>query len=304
LLSRAIFAEPNCTQAIWKEYCFDNDVDNVIVKMGKILDGFSLHLMDYDEKERIVLSKEREPTEEDVVNDLKESGTEILLNYLPVGSCKATEFYAKCCLKAGVALINNIPEFVVSDSEWANAFKEKGIPLLGDDIKSQVGSTICSRYITQMLIDRGANIDSIYQTNVGGNTDFLNMTSQERLKSKKISKTESISCLISNNDKTFVYAGPNGYIESLKDNKISHMRFDFKIFGDISCSLDCKLSVEDSPNSAGVVIDCVRLMKIALDRGVGGPIIPACAYFMKHPPIQMKDEDARRQLEDFIDNKI
>lgn len=297
-LSRAIFAEPNCTKRIWNEYSFDNDINDVIVKMGKILDGFSSHLMDYEEKYRISISKEREPTKEDIVKDLKETGTHVLISYLPVGSTKATEFYAECCLKAGVALINAIPEFIASNSEWSERFKEKGIPLLGDDVKSQVGSTICSRYITQMLIDRGAKIDSIYQTNIGGNTDFLNMTSETRLISKRISKTESITSQIPYN--TSVSAGPNGYIESLKDNKISHMRFDFKIFGNVSCSIDCKLSVEDSPDSAGIVIDAIRIIKMALDRKIGGVLLGPSAWFFKHPMEQYSDNIAKQMTEDFI----
>lgn len=299
-LGRAIFVEPNCTKNIWKEYQFSNDVNEVIVQKSPVLDGVADHMKSFFQVDK----NQKELTKEEIISLLKKSECKIIISYLPVGSRIATEFWAEIALEAGVGFINCIPEFVASDSEWANKFKEKGIPIMGDDIKSQIGSTITSRYITQMLIDRGVKIDSIYQTNFGGNTDFLNMISQERLKSKKISKTESISSLLpdndKNNDKTFVYAGPNGYIECLKDNKISHMRFDFKIFGEISCSLDCKLSVEDSPNSAGIVVDAIRIMRLALDRKIGGVLIGPSAWLFKHPLEQYSDNIALDMTEKFI----
>lgn len=298
-LSRAIFAEPNCTKKIWNEYLFENQVNDVKVKMGRILDGFSLHLIDYDEKYRIVVSDKLQPEKEDIIRDLKESKCEIIISYLPVGSQMATEFWAHIALDSGCGFINAMPIFIASNEDWENTFKNKGLPIIGDDVKSQVGATIVNRALVQMLLDRGAKIDNSWQLNVGGNTDFLNMVSQERLKSKKISKTESISSLIEDGN-SYVYAGPNGYIECLKDNKISHLKLDFRIFGDVPCNIDLKLSVEDSPNSAGIVIDAIRCVKLALDRGIGGAILPACAYFMKHPPQQMRDEDARTLLEDFI----
>jgi myo-inositol-1-phosphate synthase len=306
-LSRAIFAEPNCTKSIWKEYCFDNDVNNVIVKMGKILDGYSLHLLDYDEKHRIALSKDREPTKEDVIKELKESGCEILLNYLPVGSTKATIFYAECCLEAKVGFINCIPEFIASNSEWAYRFENKGIPLLGDDIKSQLGATITHRVLAQLFKDRGVKLDRTYQFNTAGNTDFLNMLDKGRLKSKKISKTEAVQSVLGDVrlDEEDIHIGPSDYVPFLKDNKIAYIRMEGRLFGDVPMNLELRLSVEDSPNSAGCVIDAIRIAKIGLDRKIGGPILPACAYLMKHPPVQMRDEDARKQLEEFInsDNK-
>lgn len=305
-LSRAIFAEPNCTKTIWKEYCFDNDVNSIVVKMGKILDGFSSHLLNYDEKERMVVSDVKQAEKEQIIRELKETGTEILLNYLPVGSNKATEFYAECCLEAGVALINNIPEFVASDSEWAYRFKEKGIPLLGDDVKSQLGATITHRVLAQLFKDRGVKLDRTYQLNTAGNTDFLNMLDRGRLKSKKISKTEAVQSVLSEPlEEDNIHIGPSDYVPFLKDNKIAYIRMEGRLFGDVPMNLELRLSVEDSPNSSGIVIDAIRVIKLALDRGIGGPILPACAWFFKHPPEQMRDEDARKQVEDFInsDNK-
>jgi myo-inositol-1-phosphate synthase len=300
-LSRAIFAEPNCTKTIWKEYCFDNDINGVIVKMGKILDGFSLHLMDYDEKYRIAISKEKEPTKEEVVKELKNTGTEILLNYLPVGSYKATRFYAECCLEAGVAFINNIPEFIVSDSEWTYRFKEKGIPIIGDDIKSEIGATIIHRALAQLFKDRGVKLDRTYQLNTAGNTDFLNMLDKGRLKSKKISKTEAVQSVLSEPlEEEDIHIGPSDYVPFLKDNKIAYIRMEGRLFGDVPMNLELRLSVEDSPNSSGCVVDCVRLARIALDRGIGGALIEPSAFYMKHPPKQYDDDTALRMVEEFI----
>ena len=306
-LSRAIFADPNCTKNIWKEYCFDNDINNVIVKMGKILDGFSLHLLNYDEKERIVISGEKEPTKEDVIKDLKESGTEILLNYLPVGSAKATEWWAECCLEAGVALVNCIPEFIASNSEWAYRFKEKGIPLLGDDIKSQVGATITHRVLAQLFKDRGVKLDRTYQLNTAGNTDFLNMLDKGRLKSKKISKTEAVQSVLGDNrlDSGEIHIGPSDYVPWLKDNKVAFIRMEGRIFGDVPMNLELRLSVEDSPNSSGCVIDAIRIARIALDRKIGGVLLGPSVWLFKHPAVQYSDNIAKQMTEDFInsDNK-
>ncbi len=297
-LNKAIFEPPNNTKIFYPESAFDSK-KYPIVKMGKILDGFSSHLLDYEEKYRIVLSKEQEPSKEDIIRDLKETNTHIILNYTPVGSTQTTEFWAQIALDSGCAFINAIPEFIASNKEWADKFTKASLPVIGDDIKSQVGSTIVNRALVQMIEDRGGKITNSWQLNVGGNSDFRNMTDPSRLVSKKISKTESISSLISNDD-AYVYAGPNGVIDCLSDNKISFMRIDFTIFGNIPCYIDLKLSVEDSPNSAGIMVDAIRIAKIALDRKIGGPILPACAYFCKHPPIQMRDEDARYELETFI----
>lgn len=301
-LNEAIFAEPNCTQDIVDptKIGFKEFIQNrfPIVEKGPVFDGVSKHMED----SFLIDNNQRELNFEQIVDILKKKKVDVLINYLPVGTQIGTEFWTDIALSVGCAFVNCIPVFEVSNKIIAQKFKNAGLPLIGDDVKSQCGATILHRAIVNMLVDRGAQIKSTYQTNVGGNTDFQNMISEARLTSKRISKTESIGCLIPNN--TPVYAGPNGYIESLKDNKICNIRVDFRIFGDVPCSIDCKLSVEDSPNSAGVVIDCVRIAKLALDRKIGGPILSACAYLMKRPPIQMRDEDARKQLEDFIDNKI
>lgn len=292
LLSNAIFKESNCTKIF--KLCEDLESNPIVLK-APVLDGVADHMIDYFQ----VDNNQPELSKEEVVRILKHEKAEIIINYLPVGSQLATEFWAEVALESKCAFINCIPVFIASNPEWAKKFESARLPIIGDDIKSQVGSTIVNRALVQMIQDRGGKIVNSWQTNFGGNTDFLNMTSQDRLESKKISKTESISSLLTDNN-NYVYAGPNGFIECLNDNKISHMRIDFNIFGNIPCSIDLKLSVEDSPNSAGIVVDAIRCAKLALDKGIIGPIFSACAYFCKHPPIQMTDEKARKQLEDFI----
>ncbi|MCZ7372290.1 MAG: inositol-3-phosphate synthase [Candidatus Methanoperedens sp.] len=285
-LSLALFAEPNCTKKFSELPEFD-----VEVMKGQVLDGVAPHMKDYfqvDEKQKPV----------DVASVLKRSKADVLINYLPVGSEEAVKWYASQALEAGCGFINCIPVFIASNEQWAEKFRKAKLPVIGDDIKSLVGATIVHRTLTQMIIDRGAKIDSTYQLNVGGNTDFRNMTDQSRLKSKKISKTESVSSQIPYD--AYVYAGPNGCIDCLNDNKICHLKLDFKLFGNVPAYIDLKLSVEDSPNSAGVVVDAIRVAKIALDRKIGGPILSASAYFMKHPPQQMREPDSRALLEEFI----
>lgn len=292
-ISHAIFEQPNCTKKF-----SDVPIINVVVQKGPILDGIAGHMHDYFQTDE----NQKELSKEEIISVLKESKTDIIINYLPVGSQLATEFWAQVAIDAGCGFINSIPVFIASNDIWVDKFKEKNLPIIGDDVKSQVGATIIHRALTNMIVDRGAIIDNTYQINIGGNTDFRNMTDQSRLVSKKISKTESVASQIPYN--AYVYAGPNGCIDSLNDNKICHLRIDFRIFGDIPCYIDLKLSVEDSPNSAGVVIDAIRLCKLALDRGIGGPIISASAYLMKHPIRQYHDNDARQMLEDFINGKI
>lgn len=293
-LNKAIFSEPNCT----KKLC-DIPYQNIQVMKGPVLDGIANHMRSYFR----VDDNQKELSKEEIISILRERKTDILISYLPVGSQLAAEFWTNVALESKCAFINCIPVFITSNPEWAKKFESARLPIIGDDIKSMVGSTITNRAIVQMIQDRGGKIVNSWQTNFGGNTDFLNMTSQDRLESKKISKTESISSLLADKN-NYVYAGPNGFIECLNDNKISHMRIDFNIFGNIPCSIDLKLSVEDSPNSAGIVVDAIRCAKLALDKGIGGPIFSACAYFCKRPPIQMTDEKARKQLEDFINGKI
>lgn len=292
-LAAAVFEKPNCTKVF-----FSHISRPVEVQMGEVLDGVSPHLADYPEDRRIVIADVR-PC--DVSRVLRESGAEILLNYLPVGSEEATRFYASACLDAGIAFINCIPVFIASDNEWISRFEKKGIPLIGDDVKSQLGATIIHRALAKLFMDRGIKISHTYQLNVGGNTDFLNMLSRTRLKSKKISKTEAVRSQISHKlTDDDIHIGPSDYVPWMNDNKTCFLRIEGQGFGNIPLNLELRLSVEDSPNSAGVVIDAIRCCKIALDRGTGGVLQSPAAYFMKHPHKQFSDEEARIMVEDFI----
>jgi myo-inositol-1-phosphate synthase len=297
-LSKAIFAEPNCTKTISVKL----EDSPVTVLMGNVLDGVSAHMEDYPENRRFIVARKK-PC--DVVKVLKRSGADILLNYMPVGSEKATAFYAEACLETGVSLVNCVPVFIASNKEWAKRFEKKNIPVIGDDIKSQIGATIIHRMLTKLFEDRGVKFDNTYQLNVGGNTDFLNMLNRHRLISKKISKTEAVQSQLQvplRNE--HIHIGPSDYIPWLKDNKICFLRMEGRGFGNIPINLEMRLSVEDSPNSAGVVIDALRCCKIARDRGIGGALISPSAYFMKHPPVQYPDEKAMDMVEDFINGKI
>lgn len=296
-VSNAIFELPNCTTV----FCKKVPEANVKVRMGKILDGFSEHMKDYDEKYTFVLSDEKETTKEGTINVLKESGAEIFLNYLPVGSEQATKFYAECALEAGVAFINNIPVFIASNSEWAGRFKEKGIPIIGDDIKAQLGATITHRILADLFKKRGVKLEKTYQLNTGGNTDFLNMLKRSRLASKKESKTEAVQSVLSERlDPENIHIGPSDHVAWQKDNKVCFIRMEGKLFGDVPMNLELRLSVEDSPNSAGVAINAIRCCKLALERGKGGVLYSPSAYFMKHPPKQFNDDEAYRMVEEFI----
>jgi myo-inositol-1-phosphate synthase len=296
-VSEAIFALPNCTTV----FCEDIPKTGVLVKMGRILDGFSEHMRNYEERYTFLLSEEKEPSKEMVVRILRESGTEIVLNYLPVGSEEATRFYAECALEAGCAFINNIPVFIASDPFWSERFKEKNIPIIGDDIKSQLGATITHRILADLFKRRGVKLERTYQLNTGGNTDFLNMLNRSRLNSKKKSKTESVqSVLFQRLEPENIHIGPSDYVSWQKDNKVCFIRMEGRLFGNVPMNLELRLSVEDSPNSAGVAIDTIRCCKLALDRGYGGILYSASAYFMKHPPKQFTDDDAYRMTEEFI----
>ena len=296
-VSQAIWEKPNCTKVI----CSDVPNLGVKVKMGRVLDGVADHMKDYPDDKTFLVSTEK-PV--DVAEELKKSGADILVNYMPVGSQKATEFYADAALKAGCAFINCMPVFIVSDDKWAEKFTDKNIPCIGDDVKGQVGATIVHRILTHLFAERGVKIDHSYQLNFGGNTDFLNMLSRKRLKSKKISKTESVESQLSKRlSYDDLHIGPSDWVPFLKDNKLCMIRIEGKKFGNIPVELDLKLSVEDSPNSAGVTIDAIRMLKIALDRGIGGPLLSPSAYFMKHPPQQFTDEKSREMVEEFILNK-
>ena len=293
-LSKAIFSLPNCTKAFYSK------IPNLglKVKMGPVLDGVAPHMREYPEEKRFVVSKEK-PV--DVVRELKKSKAEILINYLPVGSQKAVEFYVKAALKAGCAFINCMPVFIASNQKWAKKFEKKELPVVGDDIKSMVGATIIHRTLCHLFAQRGVIIDRSYQLNFGGNTDFLSMLSRKRLKSKKISKTESVESQLSERlSYDNLHIGPSDYVPWLKDNKICFIRIEGRKFGNVPVELELRLSVEDSPNSAGCVIDAIRLAKLALDRKIGGPLIAASAYLMKHPPVQFSDDKAREMIEEFI----
>ncbi len=296
-LHEAIFAAPNCTTV----FCSDLPSSGILVRMGNILDGIADHMRDYPEKNVFSPSGEPESTLDEIVNVLKESGAEILLNYLPVGSENAARFYAECALAAGIAFINNIPVFIASDPEWAGRFEEKNIPIIGDDIKSQVGATIIHRVLTDLFKKRGAKLERTYQLNTGGNTDFLNMLERKRLASKKESKTEAVQSVAAKRlDNENIHVGPSDYVSWQKDNKVCFIRMEGKLFGDVPMDLELRLSVEDSPNSAGVAIDAIRCVKLALDRGQGGVLNAPSSYFCKHPPRQFTDDVAFRMVEDFI----
>ncbi|MEE8399710.1 MAG: inositol-3-phosphate synthase, partial [Desulfobacterales bacterium] len=262
------------------------------------------HMKDYDEKYTFVPSSEEEPTKEDIVNILKESESEILLNYLPVGSEEATRFYTECALDAGVAFINNIPVFIASDPEWARKFEKKNIPIIGDDIKAQIGATITHRVLSDLFKKRGAKLERTYQLNTGGNTDFLNMLARHRLASKKTSKTEAVQAVVGERlEEENIHIGPSDHVPWQKDNKVCFIRMEGKLFGDVPMNLELRLSVEDSPNSAGVAIDSIRCCKLALDRGKGGILYSPSSYFAKHPPKQLTDDEAYQRVEDFIQGK-
>ena len=296
-VNEAIFADPNCTTV----FCDQLSASGVTVRMGRIADGIADHMKEYEDRYTFLPSDLPEPSFEDVVGVLKESGAEILLNYMPVGSEKAACFYAECALEAGVALVNNIPVFIASDPEWARRFAEKNVPLIGDDIKSQLGATITHRVLTDLFRRRGVKLERTYQLNTGGNTDFLNMLERARLKSKKVSKTEAVTSQIPYDiGEDNVHIGPSDYVPWQKDNKLCFLRIEGKGFGGAPIELEARLSVQDSPNSAGIVIDILRYVKMARDRGLAGPMLPISAYTMKHPPVQMPDVDAARRIEEFL----
>jgi len=297
-LSEAIFAKPNCTA----RYC-NVPYLGVKVEMAQVFDGVSRHMLNFSKKERSFVLADEKPV--DVVDVLKKTRADVLINFLPVGSEEASRYYAECALRAGVAFINCIPVFIASDKTWARKFEERKLPLIGDDVKSQIGATILHRNLVKLLVDRGVKIDRTYQLNFGGNTDFLNMLAKERLASKKISKTEAVQSqlneTLSDED---VHIGPSDYVPWLNDSKIAYIRIEGRNFGDNPVEIEVKLSVIDSPNSAGVVIEAIRCAKIAMDRGIGGVLTSASAYFMKHPPIQYRDEEAKVLVEKFIKGEI
>ncbi|MHC4294876.1 MAG: inositol-3-phosphate synthase [Planctomycetota bacterium] len=296
-LHEAIFARPNNT----KVFCDDFTYDDVTVAMGNVLDGIADHMYDYPEDQRFVVADSPNASQADIEKLLRKSGAEILMNYLPVGSQKATEFYAECCLNTGVSLINCIPVFIVSDPAWGRRFRRAGIPCVGDDVKAQIGATIVHRVLARLMHERGAKIDATYQLNTGGNTDFLNMLNRARLGSKRISKTEAVqSQLDVPLPENKVHIGPSDYVAWQKDNKVCFLRIEARGFGGVPLNLELRLSVEDSPNSAGETIDAIRCCKLARDNGIAGPLESVSAWTMKHPPVQYTDSEAYQMLESFI----
>jgi myo-inositol-1-phosphate synthase len=296
-VQEAIFAPPNCTTV----FCPEVPFSGVTVRMGNVLDGIAPHMGDYDEKYTFVRADEPEPSGKEVIQILKDSGAEILLNYLPAGSEEATRFYADCALEAGVGLVNNIPVFIASDPAWAKRFEEQNIPIIGDDIKSQFGATIVHRTLTDLFRKRGVELERTYQLNTGGNTDFLNMLNRNRLVSKKKSKTEAVQSVAAMRlDDGNIHIGPSDWVPWQRDNKICFLRMEGKIVGDVPMNIELRLSVEDSPNSAGVGIDAIRCAKLALTRGLGGALRAPSAYFCKHPPRQFTDDEAYQMVEHFI----
>ncbi|MEA1648078.1 inositol-3-phosphate synthase [Nitrospirillum sp. BR 11164] len=294
---RAIFAKPNCT----KVFQADIPDSGVTVKMGQVLDGISDHMADYSEDRTFVRADAAELSKDEIVAELKRTGAEVLLNYMPVGSEQAARFYAECALEAGVAFINNMPVFIASDKAFADRFKARNLPIIGDDIKSQLGATITHRVLTDLFAKRGVKLRRTYQLNTGGNTDFLNMKNQHRLVSKKKSKTEAVQAVAHTRiEDDNIHVGPSDYVPWQNDNKLCFIRMEGHLFGDVPMDIELRLSVEDSPNSAGVVIDMIRCCKLALDNGIGGILEGPSAYFCKHPPVQYTDDDAYQMTETFI----
>lgn len=293
-VEEAIFAKPNCTMVFQKGL----PVSDVIVQMGPVLDGVAAHMANYPE-DQAFRPADKEPV--DVTKVLIDSKADVFVCYLPVGSENAAYHYAQACLDAGVAMVNCIPVFIASNPEWAAKFQKAGLPIIGDDVKSQLGATIIHRVLTRLFDDRGINLDRTYQLNTGGNTDFLNMLELDRTKSKKKSKTQAVQSQLEEAlEEDNIHIGPSDYVRWQGDNKQAFIRMEGRGFGNATVELDLKLSVQDSPNSAGVVIDAIRCAMLGLQRGLSGPLEAVSAYYMKSPPIQMRDSVAREMCNAFI----
>ncbi|CAN5764313.1 inositol-3-phosphate synthase [soil metagenome] len=291
-LAEAINASENNTIKI-----ADVPPSGVIVQRGPTMDGIGRYYAETIEE------SDAQPA--DVVAALRECEVDVMVSYLPVGSEAADKFYAECALEAGVAFVNALPVFIASDPVWAQRFTDAGVPIIGDDIKSQVGATITHRVMAKLFEDRGVVLDRTYQLNVGGNMDFKNMLERDRLMSKKISKTQAVTSNISHDlGARNVHIGPSDYVQWLDDRKWAYVRLEGRAFGDVPLSLEYKLEVWDSPNSAGIIIDAIRAAKIAKDRGVGGPVLSACSYLMKSPPQQLPDDQGAAQVEAFIRGEV
>jgi len=296
-IEKALFAKPNCTKIFMRNL----GKSGVTVRMGPVLDGYSDHMAQFPDDRRFIPASAR-PV--DVAAALEKSRAEVLVNYLPVGSEEAAAHYARACLDAGVAMVNCIPVFIASDRAWAARFAKAGVPIVGDDIKAQLGATIVHRTLTRLFRDRGVALDATYQLNTGGNTDFLNMLNRERLTSKKVSKTEAVQSQLEHRlPDEQVHIGPADYVPWQNDNKVCFLRMEGRGFGGVPLNLELRLSVEDSPNSAGCGIDAIRCARLAMDRGLGGALVSPSAYLMKHPPEQLSDTQARDWVEEFIAGK-
>ena len=294
-INEAIYEYPNMVNWIPKDQMPKTDAK---VHESPVLDGVGIWVE--NRVKPIESGKTNEQLQEEIKKILKDTGTEIIVSYLPVGSEKVTQFWAQICLDTNIAFVNCMPAFIASDKEWAKKFTDKNIPIIGDDIKGQVGATIVHRTLARLCDERGTKIEKTYQINVGGNTDFLNMKEQERLVSKRISKTESVQSQLSERlDDEKIYVGPSDFIPFLGNTKLMFMRIEGRQWANIPYNMEVRLEVDDKANSAGIVIDAIRLAKIALDKGLGGPIIPASAYLMKHPIQQMTDPVAKTELEKF-----
>jgi myo-inositol-1-phosphate synthase len=297
-LDVAALAPPNNTRSLYPKLARSS----VVVEMGPVLDGVSEHMQEYPPEQRFVVA-ERRPA--DVGEVLRQSGAEILVNYLPVGSQAATEHYARACLETGVSLVNCIPVFVASDAQWGAEFERRRIPIVGDDIKSQLGATIVHRMLAKLFDDRGVALDRTYQLNTGGNTDFLNMLNHARTGSKRRSKTEAVQSVLHRPlPSAMIHIGPSDYVPWQRDNKVCFLRMEGRGFGNAPIELELRLSVEDSPNSAGCVIDAIRCCRVARDRKIGGPLTSVAAYLMKHPPRQLSDDLAKEQVERFLRGEV
>jgi myo-inositol-1-phosphate synthase len=296
-LDEAIFADPNYVK--WVDsvsFC-----DNTLVKESPILDGVGVYVASMIKP--IKQSKKPNQLEKEAIEEIKKTGTRILINYLPVGSQKAVEFWANVALKTNCAFINCMPVFIASNKVWEKKFKDKKLPVVGDDIKGVIGATITHRTLAKLCIDRGAVIDRTYQINVGGNTDFANMLERSRLKSKKISKTEAVQSLIPDRLKlkdNDIYIGPSDFIPFLGNTKLAFIRLEGRMYANIPFNMEVRLEVDDKANSGGIAIDAIRCAQLALDKRIGGNLTYASAYLMKHPPVQMGDEEARKKLDEWI----
>jgi len=295
-IAEAIFAQPNNTKVFHR----DVPATGAKVIMGKVSDGVAAHMTTVGEK-GFVVAKDAEASHDQIVKAIKDSGADVLINFLPVGSQEATEFYMECALEAGVAVVNCMPVFIASRPEWEAKFRAKNLPIVGDDIKAQVGATIVHRVLSSLFAARGVTVERTYQLNTGGNTDFMNMLDRQRLGSKKESKTEAVQAMLAQRlaDEN-IHVGPSDYVPWQKDNKLCFLRLEGLQWGNVPMDLELRLSVEDSPNSAACVMDAIRCAKVALERGEGGALAGPSAYFCKHPPQQFSDDLAAQMVDEYI----